>query len=73
MGPALPPVVTNPGNQTSAVGAIVNLPISASDPNGNTLSYSATGCRRDIDQGRHRGRHWHAEHGGHLERDRDGE
>jgi CSLREA domain-containing protein len=39
----LPPVVTNPGDQTSAVGTIVNLPISASDPNGNTLSYSATG------------------------------
>ena len=41
--PNQPPVVTNPGNQTGVVGAIVNLPISASDPNGNTLSYSATG------------------------------
>ena len=38
-----PPVVTDPGNQTGVVGAIVNLPISASDPDGNTLSYSATG------------------------------
>jgi Ca2+-binding RTX toxin-like protein len=38
-----PPVVTNPGNQTSVVGTNVNLAVSASDPNGNTLSYSATG------------------------------
>ena len=39
----LPLVVTNPGNQTSVVGTNVNLAIGASDPNGNTLSYSATG------------------------------
>ncbi|MGH8588660.1 MAG: discoidin domain-containing protein, partial [Gammaproteobacteria bacterium] len=38
-----PPVVTNPGNQSSVVGASVNLAIGASDPNGDTLSYSATG------------------------------
>ena len=38
-----PPVVTNPGNQTSALGTNVNLAISASDPDGNPLSYSATG------------------------------
>ena len=38
-----PPVVTNPGNQTSVVGTNVNLAIGASDPNGDTLSYSATG------------------------------
>lgn len=41
-GSNLPPVVTNPGNQTGVVGANVNLAISASDPNGNILSYSAT-------------------------------
>jgi Ca2+-binding RTX toxin-like protein len=38
-----PPVVTNPGNQTSVVGTNVNLAVSASDPNGDTLSYSSTG------------------------------
>ncbi|MGH8591281.1 MAG: choice-of-anchor Q domain-containing protein, partial [Gammaproteobacteria bacterium] len=38
-----PPVVTNPGNQTGVVGANVNLTISASDPDGNTFNYSATG------------------------------
>jgi hypothetical protein len=42
-GSNLPPVVTNPENQTGVVGANVNLAINASDPNGNTLSYSATG------------------------------
>jgi fibronectin type 3 domain-containing protein len=37
------PTITNPGNQTSAEGAAVTLQISASDPDGNTLTYSATG------------------------------
>ena len=32
------PVVTNPGNQTSLEGATINLPISASDPNGDVLT-----------------------------------
>ncbi|HEX9338442.1 MAG TPA: putative Ig domain-containing protein, partial [Pseudonocardiaceae bacterium] len=35
--------VTNPGNQTTTVGASVSLPVSASDTAGGTLSYSATG------------------------------
>lgn len=38
-----PPVVVNPGTQTSAEGAIVSLPISASDPDGQPLTYSASG------------------------------
>jgi hypothetical protein len=37
------PTVTNPGNQSSAEGAAVTLQISASDPDGDTLTYSATG------------------------------
>jgi large repetitive protein len=37
------PQITNPGNRTSTVGQVINLPISASDPNNNTLTYSATG------------------------------
>jgi Zn-dependent metalloprotease len=37
------PTVTNPGNQTGTVGTPVNLQINATDPNGQTLSYSATG------------------------------
>ncbi|GAA4634517.1 M4 family metallopeptidase [Actinoallomurus vinaceus] len=37
------PTVTNPGNQTSTVGTAASLQIQASDPNGQTLTYSATG------------------------------
>ncbi|MEV5746973.1 M4 family metallopeptidase [Actinoallomurus sp. NPDC052308] len=37
------PSVTNPGNQTSTVGTAASLQIQASDPNGQTLTYSATG------------------------------
>ncbi|MCG7528576.1 M4 family metallopeptidase [Streptomyces sp. OfavH-34-F] len=37
------PSVTNPGNQTSAVGTAVSLQIQASDPGGKTLTYSANG------------------------------
>ena len=35
--------VTNPGSQSSTVGATVSLPISTSDTAGGTLSFSATG------------------------------
>jgi hypothetical protein len=38
-----PPSVTYPGYQTNAQGDTVSLPISATDPHGATLSYSATG------------------------------
>ena len=37
------PVVTNPGDQTNDTGDTVNLAISATDPDGDALSYSATG------------------------------
>ena len=37
------PSVTNPGNQTSTVGTAASLQIQASDPNGQALTYSATG------------------------------
>ena len=37
------PSVTNPGSQTSTVGTAASLQIQASDPNGQTLTYSATG------------------------------
>ena len=39
----IPPVVVNPGSQSSTVGQSANLSISASDANGDTLSYSASG------------------------------
>jgi large repetitive protein len=39
----LPPVVDNPGPQADDEGAAVSLQIVASDPNGDTLAYSATG------------------------------
>ena len=38
-----PPLVSSPGNQSSLVGTSVNLPINASDVDGDTLSFSATG------------------------------
>jgi len=41
--PNQPPQVSSPGNQTSAAGATVSLQIQASDPDGGSLSYSATG------------------------------
>lgn len=41
--PAITPVLTNPGAQTSAVGSPLDLALSASDPNGDVLSYAATG------------------------------
>ncbi|MFB8207462.1 M4 family metallopeptidase [Streptomyces sp. NPDC056010] len=37
------PSVTNPGNQTTAVGTAVSLQIQASDPGGSALTYSASG------------------------------
>ncbi|MFB4303708.1 M4 family metallopeptidase [Actinomadura sp. NTSP31] len=37
------PAVTSPGDQTSTVGQPVSLQVKASDPGGQTLSYSATG------------------------------
>jgi hypothetical protein len=39
----VPPVVTNPGDQTNMVGNTVNLSVIASDSDSNTLTYSATG------------------------------
>jgi hypothetical protein len=37
------PSVTSPGNQTTAAGTAVSLPAEASDPNNDTLTFSATG------------------------------
>ena len=37
------PQVTNPGDQSSAEGAVISLQIEASDPDGNSLTYSASG------------------------------
>ncbi|MFK0177295.1 M4 family metallopeptidase [Streptomyces xanthochromogenes] len=37
------PSVTNPGNQTGTVGTAASVQIQASDPGGETLTYSATG------------------------------
>jgi len=38
-----PPAVANPGTQSSADGDIPDLTLSATDPDGNPLTYSATG------------------------------
>ncbi len=41
--PNTPPVLTNPGNQTSLAGNAVTLSLVATDADGDSLSYSATG------------------------------
>ncbi len=41
--PALVPTIANPGNQSAVVDVPVDLSISASDPNGDTLGYGASG------------------------------
>ena len=38
-----PPTLTNPGNQTSAVGKALTLTLDGSDPDGTPVTYSATG------------------------------
>lgn len=38
-----PPIVVTPVDQTSAEGAFLSLPISGSDPDGNAITWSATG------------------------------
>ncbi|MBY0526436.1 MAG: Ig domain-containing protein, partial [Gemmataceae bacterium] len=38
-----PPALTNPGNQSSAEGAIIDLPIQTSDCDGDPVAVSATG------------------------------
>ncbi len=40
---AVQPVLTSPGNQAGATGATVDLALSASDPNGDPLTFSAGG------------------------------
>jgi PKD repeat protein len=43
------PIVTNPGNQTSVAGDTVSLNIVASDNQGDTLTYAATGLPENLD------------------------
>ncbi|WP_395745181.1 Ig-like domain-containing protein [Prosthecobacter sp.] len=38
-----PPVITNPGTQGSLIGAVVSLPVSATDPENNPITFGATG------------------------------
>lgn len=42
------PVVNNPGSQTSARGTTVNLQITGSDPNGQALTWSASGLPQGL-------------------------
>jgi YVTN family beta-propeller protein len=41
--PATTPVISNPGAQTTTLGSVVNLALSAADPNADVLSYGASG------------------------------
>jgi len=41
--PAIVPTLVNPGNRTDQAGANVNVQLNASDPNGDTLTFAATG------------------------------
>ena len=38
-----PPTLTNPGNRTNAENAVISLQLVASDPDGDAITYSATG------------------------------
>jgi hypothetical protein len=42
-GPNQPPMLAAPSSVTSAVGAVISLPLAASDPDGDPLYFSATG------------------------------
>ncbi len=44
-----PPSLANPGGQSSTIGTNVDLPATASDADGNTLSFSATGLPPGLD------------------------
>jgi large repetitive protein len=50
------PTITNPGAQNGSTGTAVNLAISASDPDGNPLTYSATGLPAGLSIGNTTGR-----------------
>ncbi len=50
-GTPQPPVVTSPGAQTSAEGALVSLQVSARDPNGYPLTYAASGLPAGLNCG----------------------
>ena len=41
--PAIAPAITSPGNQSHNLGVVVDVPVSAADPNGDALRYTATG------------------------------
>ena len=42
-----PPIVTAVPNQTNAEGDVIDLTVTATDPENDTLTYSATGFRPD--------------------------
>ena len=46
--PAITPTLVNPGNQSSSLGAPVNLALLASDPNGDVLGFGASGLPSGI-------------------------
>jgi YVTN family beta-propeller protein len=54
--PAIVPSITTPSAQSAVAGAIVDLPITASDPNGDTLRFAATGLPPGLAIDRNSGR-----------------
>ena len=54
-----PPSLANPGSQSTPVGAAVELTVSASDVDGNTLTFSAIGLPSGLSREfRHRHHQW---------------
>lgn len=43
LNPSIAPTLTSPGNQSHNTGVTVDVPVTASDPNGDALAFSATG------------------------------
>ena len=67
------PSLANPGNQSGQAGTSVSVQLSATDPNGDTLTYSASGLPSGcFDQSVNRRDQRHADRGGHVQRRRDG-
>ena len=59
-----PPTVTNPGPQNNVVGVALDLAITASDPNGDPFTYSATGLPNGLSiECEHGSYHRHTKHG----------
>ena len=72
--PAITPNLVNPGNQSGQAGTPIIVQLSATDPNGDTLVFSASGLPSGVSINPSHGRdRRHADGLRHVQRHRDGE